>query len=256
MTSLDEQIYQLFSSLVKNAKSNGTPLSFESLPLERGEGPNYQKLDSDGPKTYLGPRASLLGYAHPLTYKSRLNSSLSAKCYSSQADEIELTEGINQLFRKLTGLNIYTQLSSVGDIQILDAGRHSCLLSAESIKDLTQGKSLNIPNMLPFPFTISLTEKAQNDYFLSATDYIEAQNILKLLSLGDFYGSTGHIQRISQKLDKELSDLASVEGVDGLLIYLRKDKSYSFLEDNSSTIYLPLFFKPSFLEELKNLISE
>ena len=257
MTSLDDQFYQLFSSFLKNAK-DCDGLTFDGTALITGHGPLYSSSGSgEDFKVYLGKRASLLGFGHPLTYKSRLKSSLSPFIYITSKEEEELIKRVTGLIQKFTGRQFFVTLDlSEGEITY-DAGRHSTLLSPEQMVKVESGKKLVIPNLLPFTFSIS--SKENNDTqsnFITMPQYEEAISLIKLLELGDFYGTNGHISRLSNLLKSKLEGLSHVISVEGLLIYLAKDRRYSFLEDDENIAYMPLFFDSSFMETLKNHIMD
>jgi len=255
MTSLDDRLYQLFSDLLKNSKQHDE-LVYNNQTLTTGDGPYLST--PDGKKVlYLGPRASVLGHGHPLTYKGRLQSSLSPEIFCSEVEQEKLVNDLTLFMQSLTGLKIYVSLGLERGITTYDLGRHSDFISSISREHLTKGKVVLIPNLFPFPLYLhNAPSSSSTGPFLTKDSLISAKHLLKLLSLGDFYGQNGHIHRISCKLKDELACASRVKEVDGLLIHLEQDRNYSFLDYGQSTIYLPLFFRPSFIEELKKIIME
>jgi hypothetical protein len=94
------------------------------------------------------------------------------------------------------------------------------------------------------------------DQPLAYGPFLEAKALLKLLSLGDFYGKDGHIHQMSALISQELTLTDRVKSVKGLILNLDPDKNYSFLEKGKSTVYLPLFFSPPFIKDLNKIIME
>lgn len=255
MTSLDDRLYQLFSDLLKNSKHQDG-LTYNDQILTTGDGP-YLSVAGNKHGTYLGPRASLLGHGHPLTYKGRLQSSLSPEIFCSKAEQAGLIDKLTRFAQTITGLDIYVSLYSHQAIPTLDAGRHSNFLSPITYKYLTTGKIVLIPNLFPFPLYLQNTSSASSaEVFLTKDALIAAKHLIKLLSLGDFYGENGHIQRVSQQIKNELKGIDRVKDVESLLIHLEQDRNYSFLDEGQTIIYLPLFFRPTFIKELKKIIME
>lgn len=259
MTSLDDQLYQLFSDLLKNSKQHDG-LTFNNQILTTGDGPYLSEFKSKSQEEntlYLGPRASLLGHGHPLTYKGRLQSSLSPEIFCTELEQAELVDELTRFVQAITGLDIYASLSSNQAITTLDVGRHSTFLSPVSRKYLTSGKVILIPNLFPFPLYLqNVSAASSTEVFLTKESLIAAKHLQKLLSLGDFYGESGHIQRISQRIKDQLKGIDRVNKVDSLLIHLEQDRNYSFLDKGQTTIYLPLFFRPTFIKELKKIIMD
>lgn len=255
MASLDDQLYQLFSDLLKNSKGRG-PLTFENKPLTTGNGP-FLRPSEALERLYLGPRNSILGHGHPLTFKSKLESSLDPSVYCPCEDQIAFLDQLNAFIQKMTGLDIYASLHNDSAILVHDAGRHPHFLSKKSIEYIQSGKVVLIPNLFSFPIYLkNIHDDNSSSIYLAQESYISAMATLKLLSLGDFYGETGHIQRISQEIKTLLQDCPRVKSIDGLLIHLDQDRNYSFLDEGQYTIYLPLFFRPTFIKELNNFIME
>ncbi len=260
MTSLDDKIYQLFSELLLNAKECNA-LSFNEKLLETGHGPFLSNTGHfSDQELYLGSRANLLGFAHPLIYKARLISSLSPNYYCSKGAQEALLSRISRLIQKVTGRNFFASLNLDNADAIFDAGRYSTFLSSSTIVAIESGSKVLVSNLLPFPFSISARPSEETSIFITEPQAEEGRHLLKLLELGDFYGTNGHISRLSKELSKEFNEVSHVRKVEGLLIYLEKDRnqkeSYSFLEHDESIIYLPLFFDSSFLAQLKQLILE
>jgi len=251
MASLDDQLYQLFSDLLKNSK-NKEGLTFDQELLETGEGP-YISSKPDGPD--LGPHNSLLGHGHPLTYKSRINALLSPRVYASQDELKSFLDELNSFLQSITNAEIYAQLFTSSDFTSLSVGRHTSFISQFDLTQIQENKTMLVPNLFSFPITLS-NKKTFSDINLSMSSYQEAMSFLKLIKLGDFYGENGHISRNNILIKDELEDLSPVKKVEGLLIYLDQDNNYSFLNKGENTIYLPLFFKPSFLKELKKIIMD
>ncbi len=251
MASLDDQLYQLFSGLLKNSK-NKEGLTFDQVLLETGEGP-YISSKPDNPD--LGPHNSLLGYGHPLTYKSRIKALLSPRVYASHDELTSFVEELNFFLQSITGTEIYAQLFSSADFTSLSVGRHTSFISQSDLAQIQENKTMLVSNLFSFPITLS-NKKSSSDINLSMSSYQEAISLLKLIKLGDFYGDNGHISRNFILTKDTLEDLPRVKKVEGLLIYLEQDNSYSFLNEGENIIYLPLFFKPSFLKELKKIIMD
>ena len=257
MTSLDDQLYQLFSQLVVNAKAqtDTSELSFDAQALKRGEGPIEVAATSPDKSYQLGPRSSIIGLGHPLIYKSRLIGSLSPELFCSEAEQDKFFSELSSFLTLQAGFPIFAYFGQSGTNLSTESGRHSQFFDPQSIESLKNNSTITVYNIFPFAITLS-NQKAEHYGYLTHDHLIQAKSIFKLLKLGDFYGKTGHIQRMSESLAKSLKGVKEVTKVEGLLIRLEQDKNYSFLEKGQSTIYLPLFFKPSFLEELKKLITE
>ncbi len=255
MTSLDDQLYQLFSDLLRNSKQQ-TGLTFENSLLATGVGPFLTKMSATE-KLYLGPRASVLGYGHPLTYKTRLESFLRPEVYSDEAEQDSFIANLNHFIKSVTGNEIYASLAGQSGIETLDAGRYPTFLSDKSLEYISSGKVVLIPNLFSFPIFLS-NKNTPDEYsvFLTQDALSASQATLKLLSLGDFYGERGHIQRVSQVISERLASCTRVKSIDGLLIYLDQDRNYSFLDEGKHIIYLPLFFRPSFIKEINKFIME
>jgi len=251
MTSLDDQVYQLFSLLVKNSKSKlEHGLSFQEKSLTIGNGPYINET-----QLYLGHRSSLLGHGHPLTYKCRLESSLSPFIYADKEEQIHFFKEFNQFLHKITGHKLYATPYGSPENTIWDAARYSTFLSEESLAILKKGKNLFIPNLFSFLITLTMKED-EVDQPLAYGPFLEAKALLKLLSLGDFYGKDGHIHQMSALISQELTLTDRVKSVKGLILNLDPDKNYSFLEKGKSTVYLPLFFSPPFIKDLNKIIME
>lgn len=256
MTSLDDRLYQLFSDLLRNSKQRAG-LTFNDQTLATGDGPF--RTSSTGEKTlYLGPRASLLGYGHPLTYKSRLHSSLHPEIFCGEEDQINFVQDLTNFLQELIASDVHVSLGPQKSIPIYDAGRHSGFITRETYEEISEGKVVLIPNLFPFPFYLANTspDPSSNNFYLTTDMLLSAKALLKLLRLGDFYGETGHIQRMSQEFKNELNDVECVKSIDGLLIHLDQARNYSFLDEGQYTIHLPLFFGPAFIKELKKIITE
>ena len=257
MASLDDQFYQLFSGLLKNAK-DCDGLSFDGSILTTGHGPLYSLSGTDADLSiYLGKRANLLGFAHPLTYKSRLKSSLSPFTYTTHKEEKELLKRVALLVKKFTNKDFFIGLDLTKGEVSYDAGRHLTLLSQEQIAKVESGQKIIIPNLLPFSFSVSSQPKhCPPSSFITMAQYEEAISLLKLLELGDFYGMNGHISRLSNLLKSEFSELSHVISIEGLLIHLEKDRNYSFLDEDENIAYMPLFFDSSFMKTLRNHLAD
>ena len=75
MTSIEDQINQLFSTILLNSR-NLQKADYTDESFNLGTGPLRMKSDHSGPEALLSANENILGLAHPITIKSLLLAAL------------------------------------------------------------------------------------------------------------------------------------------------------------------------------------
>lgn len=239
MSPIDDQFLQLFSKVFLNSTQDGD-LSFESTLLKKGKGP--YTYDSEAKTVDLSKEQSILGIGHPLTYKTRLKAFLEPQVYCEKEEELSYLQKCLEFMNSFSQQELFL-LNPLEASFLWDAGRVPEFFTQE-IKG-----PVCIPHLLGHPIWIGPDKpKTAPRYFLNKTQKLQGEAIIHFLKMGDFYGPSGHIKRFENDLSKALTSGSKKCEVNGLIIdVLNEDAA-------SNKLYLPFFFDPSFINDLKDSI--
>ena len=243
MQEIENQTHLLFSSLLRAPKSDNY-IHFEGNDYPVGYGP--KTINKEGKTIYKLDSNSLLGYGHPLFFKSLLKSTLQGRVHST-SDEVNVF--LRDFAQFIFGLGFPKE-----DWEIFTFNKNISFEENYSgrVKDFfLKGDITELFGIFPFSLR---PKKGDKEYLISMADLNLSFDILNFLRAGNIYGEKGIIALREQLLKKHFS-YSWVKNVNGLNVFLKKDHPISKerVIFHNNCLRFPLSFDESIINDILKL---
>lgn len=245
MSSLEESIHQVFSSILSHVREN-QPIIFE----EESFTPRKGIFDSSD-VAILDASSGLIGSSHPLYIKTSLQSAISGQIVAEESFRAKVIQLFEDFLSKTIGEKVFLS-TPIEKVELSDM-RVPEFLTKKSLENLNNGKSVTLEGLLPETVAIQKTKLNDTQFFGLKSEFNLrfCENLIRFLQLGQFYGSNGLIKNRESQLKEAFKDTDLVKSIDGLVVELSNPCSSQAIKANNNFLIFPTSFDKDQLAKVK-----
>lgn len=250
MSSIEESIHQVFSSLLSHIREND-PITFEEEVYK----PQKGFIDQEG-NFILDGSSGLIGEGHPLFIKVALEMAISGNSMAKEQTRQETIRNTNNFISKVLGFSVVVTNPS-NNLNLLDS-RVTGFLTDSSLKLIKKGETVNIQSFGIETFGIRKSEKPCEEFigFKSIYSNKLLGKLIRFLDLGQFFGDKGLIKNREIQIKEALGKTSLFESNMGLTVKLKKTSLPKSLVSDGNHLIFPTSFDKEQLEKLRQLMED